>query len=123
IDGSVAEPVWHSSEPCHYRSQANDRDLFNARWDYNLNPSNTFFFRYSKQNADLSDPNFNPNITQVSQFDVANYGGTWTHIFSPSTTLEAGFGFNHPDGGGGVAEKPVTRAEYLDRTGIRMYPR
>src|SRR6266516_3898818 len=105
------------------RSQANDRDLFNARWDYNLNPSNTFFFRYSKQNADLSDPNFNPNITQVSQFDVANYGGTWTHIFSPSTTLEAGFGFNHPDGGGGVAEKPVTRAEYLDRTGIRMYQR
>ena len=105
------------------RSQANDRDLFNARWDYNLNPSNTFFFRYSKQNADLRDPNFNPNITQVSQFDVANYGGTWTHIFSPSTTLEAGFGFNHPDGGGGVAEKPVTRAEYLDRTGIRMYQR
>ena len=105
------------------RSQANDRDLFNARWDYNLNPSNTFFFRYSKQNADLSDPNFNPNITQVSQFDVANYGGTWTHIFSPSTTLEAGFGFNHPDGGGGVAEKPVTRADYLSRTGIQMYQR
>ena len=103
------------------RSQANDRDSFHVRWDYNLTPSNTFYFRFSKQNADLRDPNFNPNITQVSQFDVTNYGGSWTHIFSPSTTLEAGFGFNHPDGGGGIAEKPVTRAEYFSKTGIQMY--
>jgi hypothetical protein len=95
--------------------------LFNVRWDYNPNPSNTFFFRYSKQNADLSNPEANPNITRVSQFDVSNYGGSWTHIFSPTTTLEVGFGFNHPEGGGGIAEKPVTRAEYLSRTGIQMY--
>ena len=103
------------------RSQVNDRDLFNVRWDYNPNPSNMFFFRYSKQNADLRNPDANPNITRVSQFDVSNYGGSWTHIFSPNTTLEVGFGFNHPEGGGGIAEKPVTRAEYLSRTGIGMY--
>ncbi len=105
------------------RSQANDRDLFNVRWDYSLNPSNSFNFRYSRQNADLRDPNANPLITQVSQFDVTNYGANWVHVFSPTTTLEVGYGFNHPDGGGGVAEKPVTRAEYLDRTGIKMYQR
>jgi carboxypeptidase family protein len=103
------------------RSQVNDRDLFNVRWDYNPNPSNMFFFRYSKQNADLRNPDANPNITRVSQFDVSNYGGSWTHIFSPNTTLEVGFGFNHPEGGGGIAEKPVTRAEYLSRAGIGMY--
>jgi hypothetical protein len=103
------------------RSQVNDRDLFNGRWDYNPNPSNMFFFRYSKQNADLRNPEANPNITRVSQFDVTNYGGSWTHIFGPNTTLDVGFGFNHPEGGGGIAEKPVTRADYLSRTGIQMY--
>ena len=35
------------------RSQTNDRDLFNVRWDYNLSERNTFSFRYSHQNADL----------------------------------------------------------------------
>jgi carboxypeptidase family protein len=103
------------------RSQANDRDLFMARWDYTLNSSDSFSFRYSKQNADLRSPDGNPLITQVSQFDVTNYGATWVHVFSPQTTLEIGYGYNHPDGGGGVAEKPVTRAEYLNQTGIRMY--
>jgi Carboxypeptidase regulatory-like domain len=105
------------------RSQANDRDLFNVRWDYALNSSNSFNFRYSKQNADLRNPDGNPNITQVSQFDVTNYGANWVHVFSPTTTLDVGYGFNHPDGGGGLAEKPVTRAKYLDSTGIKMYQR
>ncbi|MBO0800475.1 MAG: carboxypeptidase regulatory-like domain-containing protein, partial [Blastocatellia bacterium] len=64
------------------RSQANDRDLINVRWDYNLRASDTFSFRYSHQNADLRDPQSNPQFTTVSQFDVTNYGGTWVHIFS-----------------------------------------
>ena len=34
--------------------------MFNVRWDYNLNSTNTFFFRYSRQNADLSDPRRQP---------------------------------------------------------------
>jgi len=104
-------------------SQKNDRDMFNVRWDYNLNASNTFNFRYSRQNADLSDPSANPNISQVSQFDVDNYGGNWVHIFSPTTTLDVGYGFNHPTGGGGVSVKPITRAQYLDKTGIKLYQR
>ena len=45
------------------RSQANDRDLYNVRWDYNLNTSNSFNFRYSRQNADLSNPQANPAFT------------------------------------------------------------
>src|SRR5262245_30398151 len=35
------------------RSVANDRDLFNVRWDYTLNSNDSFNFRYSRQNADL----------------------------------------------------------------------
>lgn len=103
------------------RSQANDRDLYNVRWDYNLNPKDSFSFRYSRQNADLRNPQTNPSFTTVSQFDVINYGATWIHVFGPTTTLEVGYGYNHPDGGGGVTEKPITRAEFLSRTGLKMY--
>ena len=46
------------------RSQANDRDLYNVRWDYNLNHENSFNFRYSRQNADLSNPQANPTFTR-----------------------------------------------------------
>lgn len=103
------------------RSQANDRDLYNVRWDYNLNPSNSFNFRYSRQNADLRNPQANPAFTTVSQFDVTNYGANWVHVFSPTTTLEVGYGFNHPDGGGGITDKPITRADFLSRTGLKMF--
>ncbi|MGH9843213.1 MAG: carboxypeptidase regulatory-like domain-containing protein [Blastocatellia bacterium] len=103
------------------RSQANDRDLYNVRWDYSLNSSNSFNFRYSHQNADLRDPQSNPAFTRISQFDVTNYGANWIHVFSPTTTLDVGFGFNRPDGGGGILDKPITRAEFINRTGIKMY--
>ncbi|MBI4473342.1 MAG: TonB-dependent receptor, partial [Acidobacteria bacterium] len=104
------------------RSQANDRDSFHGRWDYNLNPRNSFFFRYSSQNAGLIDPNVIPNISNASRFDVVNYGGSWVHIFSPTTTLEIGFGTNQP-ADPNIGTKPVTRAEYFARTGIQMYQR
>ena len=35
-----------------------------------MNEKNLFFFRYSYQNADLIDPNGNPNFDGVSQYDV-----------------------------------------------------
>lgn len=103
-------------------SQANDRDLFNVRWDYNLNPKNSFFFRYSRQKAGLFDPNAIPTVANTSRFDVTNYGGSWVHIFNPTTTAEFGFGTNRPQDPN-IGTKPVTRAQYFDRTGIKMYQR
>jgi len=103
------------------RSQANDRDLYNVRWDYNLNSSNSFNFRYSRQNAGLADPQSNPAFTRISRFDVTNLGANWVHVFSPTTTLDAGFGYNQPNGGGGILDKPITRADFLSRTGLKMY--
>ena len=54
---------------------------------------------------------------------MTNYGGSWVHIFSPTTTLEVGFGYNQPRMEVAGSQKPVTRAEYFDRTGIQMYQR
>ncbi|MEY3283318.1 MAG: hypothetical protein RIR86_1331 [Acidobacteriota bacterium] len=103
------------------RSQANDRDLYNFRWDYTLTQSDSFNFRYSRQNADLRDPQSNPAFTRNSQFDVVNYGANWIHVFSPTTTLDVGYGFNNPLGGGGILDKPITRADFLTRTGLKMF--
>ncbi len=101
-------------------SQANDRDSFHVRWDYNLNSTNSFFFRYSRQDATLINPNAIIGVSDVSRFDVVNTGASWVHIFSPASTLEVGFGTNQPDGGS-LGEKPISRAEYFSRTGIQMY--
>jgi hypothetical protein len=81
------------------RSQENDRDSYNVRWDYSLNATNSFNFRYSKQNAGLADPQSNPAFTRISRFDVTNLGANWVHVISPTTTLDVGFGYNQPNGG------------------------
>jgi hypothetical protein len=103
------------------RGQANDRDSLHWRWDYNMNEKNLFFFRYSYQNADLTDPNSNPNYDGVSEFDVFNYASGWTHIFSPTSTLEVGFGTNQPNNPGLTKNSVISRAEYFQKTGIQMY--
>ena len=103
------------------RSQANDRDGIHWRYDYNMNEKNTFFFRFSWQDANLSNPNFQPLFTGHSEFDVVNYGGAWTHIFSPATTIEVGFGTNQPNNPSVTDKGGLTRADFLSRTGMQMF--
>ena len=103
------------------RSQANNRDGVHWRYDYNINEKNTFFFRFSWQNADLLSPDFRPDFIGRSEFDIVNYGGTWTHIFGPTTTLEVAFGTNQPIDPGFTDKGSLTRADFLSRTGLRMY--
>jgi hypothetical protein len=102
------------------KSQANNRDGLHWRYDYNINEKNTFFFRFSYQNADLLNPDFRPNFVSNSEYDIVNYGGAWTHIFSPTATLELGFGTNQPNEPG-LTAKPFTRADFLSQTGLQMY--
>ncbi|MEZ5363907.1 MAG: hypothetical protein R2748_16605 [Bryobacterales bacterium] len=103
------------------RSQANDRDGLHWRWDYNLNESNTFFFRFSYQNADLNSPDFRPSFQSSGQFDVVNYGGagrTSSARPRPSKSASAPTSpttRNLSDKGG------LTRADFLSKTGLQMY--
>ncbi len=102
-------------------SRANDRDGVHWRYDYNINEKNTFYFRFSNQHAGLLDPQLQPNFASSSRFDVFNYGASWTHIFNPTTTLELGFGTNQPNNPGLTAKGALTRADFLQRTGMQMY--
>lgn len=103
------------------RSQANNRDGIHWRYDYNINEKNLFFFRFSYQNADLYSPDFRPNFIGSSQFDIVNYGASLTHIFSPTTTLEVAFGTNQPIDRGITDKGGLTRADFLQQTGLKMY--
>lgn len=106
------------------RGQANDRDQFHWRWDYNMDANDTFFFRFSNQNAALTRPDANPLFSRNSGFDVFNYGGTWNHVFGATTVLTTTFGANQPDNPS-ITEisSGLTRGDFLDQTGLRMYQR
>ncbi|MBM3767674.1 MAG: carboxypeptidase regulatory-like domain-containing protein [Acidobacteria bacterium] len=102
-------------------SRANNRDGLHWRYDYNINEKNTFYFRFSQQNADLLNPAIQTGFRGRSEFDVFNYGASWTHIFSPTTTLEVGFGTNQPNNPNLTTKGALTRAEFLQKTGMQMY--
>jgi hypothetical protein len=106
------------------RSQANDRDQLHWRWDYNVNSKDTVYFRFSNQNADLISPSSNPNFSANREFDVFNYGGTWNHIFGPTTVLQMTFGTNQPNNPGvGRHLGGLTRGDFIDQAGLQMYQR
>jgi len=105
------------------RKRANDRDQFHWRWDYAMSDKDSFFFRFSNQNADLLTPNSNPNFGRLGEFDVFNFVGSWSHIFSPTTVLQANFGTNQPNNPGLTTHESLSRADYLDQTGMQMYQR
>ncbi|MBI4903559.1 MAG: carboxypeptidase regulatory-like domain-containing protein [Acidobacteria bacterium] len=102
-------------------SQGINRDGLHWRYDYNINEKNSFYFRYSYQNADLLSPQLQPIFKSRSEFDVVNFGASWIHIFSPTTTLEVGFGTNQPISPGITDKGSLTRADYLAKTGMQMY--
>jgi hypothetical protein len=105
------------------QSQAADRNQLHARWDYHPGDNDTFNFRFSRQDSDLLNPNVNPNFLRTAEFDIVNYGGTWNHIFSPTTILETRFGTNQPNLPNITATDVITRGEFFDRTGITMFQR
>ena len=102
-------------------SRANNRDGLHWRYDYNKSEKNLFYFRFSYQNADLLSPALQPNFIGNSEYDATNYGGSWTHIFNPTTTLELGFGTNQPNNPSITAKGALTRSEFLTKTGMQMY--
>ena len=106
--GSGQTPTSHSMEACHL----------------NLSTKDTVYFRFSNQNADLTQPSSNPNLSADREFDVFNYGGTWNHIFGPTTVMQLTFGTNPPNNPGiGRHLGGLTRPDFIDQTGLEMYQR
>ncbi len=103
-------------------STANDRDIWNVRGDHNFGPKDNVFFRYSRQHVGEVAPNPNPNFYAQNRYDVDSMAGAWNHIFNATSVLEVKFGFNNPWLPGGTMNR-VTRGDFLDKTGIKMFQR
>ncbi len=112
-----------SNNLVHTESLSNDRDLWNVRADHMFNEKNMVFFRYSRQNVGQITPNVNPNLFGESRYDVRNLAGAWNHIFSPTSVLEVKFGYNNPANPNATLNRKITREDFLDKTGIKMYQR
>ena len=102
---------------------ANDRDIINLRGDHTLGPQDTFFGRWSRQKVGENSPSSIPVVINASRYDVDNIGGGWNHIFSPTTVLEAKFGYNKPWLIGGSQNPGLLRGDFIDKTGIKMFQR
>jgi hypothetical protein len=102
-------------------SQAADRDTFITRVDHMINPQNNVFVRYTHQKAGLLNPQANPTFINESRFDGHNLAVGYNRLFGSNKVLEFKFGYNNPINPGMQFGRALTRAEFLNQAGIKMY--
>ena len=61
--------------------------------------------------------------SRAGEFDVFNYVELGAHIFGTTTVMSLTFGTNQPNNPGITKHDSLTRADYLDQTGMQMYQR
>jgi len=107
------------------QATANDRDIWNGRMDHTFGPRDTVFFRFSNQNVGEQNPDGSaiPYLYTLQRFDVRNLATAWNHIFSPTSVLEVKFGYNNPWLPQAVYNTQISRSEFLDKTGIKLFQR
>jgi hypothetical protein len=101
----------------------NDRDLWNVRLDHTFGAKDNLFFRWSNQNVGEFNPQANPNFYALNRYDTRNMAAAWNHIFGPTSVLEVKFGYNNPGNPGATLNRKISRGEFFDKTGIKMYQR
>lgn len=103
--------------------RSNNRDTLVLRGDHNFSAKDIVNVRYLRQRVGEQVPNANPNLYARNRFDVENIAGGWTHIFSPTTVLDVKYGYNKPTNPGATLNSKITRGDFFDKTGIKMYQR
>lgn len=103
--------------------RSNDRDTLVLRGDHNISSKDIVNVRYLRQRVGEVVPNANPNLLANNRFDVDNVSAGWTHIFSANTVLDVKYGYNRPNNPGATINTAITRGEFFDQTGIKMYQR
>ena len=71
----------------------NNANEFNARGDQNFGARNTMWFRYSFLNGTNGTPQ-SSHLISTSSADNRNFGGGYTHTFSPTLILDATAGYS-----------------------------
>jgi Carboxypeptidase regulatory-like domain/TonB dependent receptor len=74
------------------RPTINNSNGFQIRIDHNFSESDNVFFRFTQQNVSVENPIGTEGSTGGSG-KGRNYGGAWTHSFSPSVILDVRGGY------------------------------
>jgi hypothetical protein len=80
---------------------ATDSDVFGARIDQQFDANNTFFVRFNRSNARTTEPSHFTGPASIPDFSelIINYSQQAavgiTHLFSPTTILNAHFGYTY----------------------------
>ncbi|HEY4355086.1 MAG TPA: TonB-dependent receptor [Acidobacteriaceae bacterium] len=73
----------------------NDTYNYTGRIDQHIGSRDFLFFRYGGWQSYSSSPSAVPHLFSSSQLLAQQYGGTWSHIFTPTLTLQLQYGRNH----------------------------
>ena len=103
--------------------RSNNRDALVLRGDHNFSSKDIVNIRYLRQRVGDEVPNANPNLYAQNRYDVENVAAGWTHIFNSTTVLDVRYGYNKPNNPGATLNRKITRGEFFDRTGIKMFQR
>ncbi|HZM98187.1 MAG TPA: TonB-dependent receptor, partial [Pyrinomonadaceae bacterium] len=74
------------------RSSTNNANGFQFRVDHHFSENDTIFFRYTQQNVTVFNPIGNEGSTAGSG-KGRNYGGAWTHTFTPTLIFDIRAGY------------------------------
>jgi hypothetical protein len=102
-------------------SQASDRDTWIVRLDHNVNPQNNFFVRYTHQKTGLVNPAANPTFFSRNRFDGHNLAVGYNKLMGANKVLEFKFGYNNPINPNLSIGRALSRADFLNQAGIKMY--
>ncbi len=101
---------------------SNDRDIFVVRGDRTLGAKDNVWGRFLRQRVGESNPTAYRAYTSDTRLDSDNFGVGWNHVFSPTTVLEAKYGYNHPNNLSGFPTyKNTTRPDALTAAHIQMF--
>jgi hypothetical protein len=74
------------------RPSTNDSNAFQVRIDHRFSDNDSIFFRYTQQNITVFNPIGSEGSTAGSG-KGRNYGGAWTHTFSPNLMFDIRAGY------------------------------
>ena len=74
------------------RPSTNDANGFQVRIDHRFSDNDNIFFRYTQQNVEVFNPIGNEGSTGGSG-KGRNYGGAWTHLFTPNLVFDIRAGY------------------------------
>ncbi|MCC6341259.1 MAG: TonB-dependent receptor [Bryobacterales bacterium] len=103
------------------QSQAGDRDAVVLRVDHNFNERNNIFVRYTRQLAGLTNPSSNPTFYNTSRFDGHNLALTYNKLMGTNKVLELKFGYNNPTNPDMTFGRALSRTDFLNQAGIKLY--